>query len=159
MNTIAEQVQITTRSFNETQALGQKIGALLSARTVVALTGDLGSGKTTFMQGLARGLGVPNDYYITSPTYTLINEYAGRYPLYHVDLYRIEAPVCFEDIGLYEILHDDNIVAIEWADRLHANLPAEHVAVHFEILDDEARKICITAYRHEEINLIKKLKN
>jgi len=77
------------------------------------LTGDLGSGKTSFVQGLARGLEVPNDYYITSPSYTLINEYPGRHPFFHVDLYRLEDPVDFEDIGLYDILDVNFVVAIE----------------------------------------------
>ncbi len=155
---ISKQIQITTHSLEETQALGQKIGAWLGAGAVLALTGDLGSGKTSFVQGLARGLDVPADYYITSPTYTLINEYPGRCHLFHVDLYRIEDTVDFDDIGLYEIMHSDGVVVIEWADRLHKDLLSEHVAIHIEILDDESRKIRITAYGLEGVNVIEKLK-
>jgi tRNA threonylcarbamoyladenosine biosynthesis protein TsaE len=156
---ITRHIQITTHSPEETQDLGQKIGELLKAGIVLTLTGDLGSGKTCFVQGLARGLDVPSDYYITSPTYTLINEYPGRYPLFHVDLYRIEDPLDLEDIGLYEILHGNGVVAIEWAERLREDLPSEHVSIDFEILDHESRKIGITAYGLEGINMIKKLEN
>jgi tRNA threonylcarbamoyladenosine biosynthesis protein TsaE len=135
--------QITTLSVDETRKLGKTIGAMLTAGTILALTGDLGSGKTCFVQGLARGLEVPDNYYITSPSYTLINEYPGRVPLFHVDLYRIANPVDIEDIGLYEILDDDGVVAIEWADRMGKDLPPNHVSLQFEIIDDKTRKISI----------------
>jgi len=151
--------QITTHSVKETKKLGEKIGALLQAVTVLALTGDLGSGKTSFVQGLARGLEVPNDYYITSPSYTLINEYPGRYPLFHVDLYRLEDPVDFEDIGLYDILDDNYVVAIEWADRIRRELLPDHVTIKFEISGDESREICISAHGLKTVDLLKKIKN
>ncbi len=156
---ISRQIQITTHSLEETQALGQKIGTWLGAGAVLALTGDLGSGKTAFTQGIARGLDVPVDYYITSPTYTLINEYPGRCHLFHADLYRIENSVDFDDIGLYEIMDSDGVVVIEWADRLHENLLSEYIAIHIEMLDDESRKIRITAYGLEGVNVIEKLLN
>ena len=146
-------IQVITRCLEETQLLGRKIGTSISAGTVICLTGDLGSGKTSFVQGLAVGLGVPDDYYITSPTYVLINEYPGRYPLFHVDLYRIEEPIDFEDIGLYEILHGKGVVAVEWADKLSkdflseylAEYLAEYLTIHFEILNDESRKLTISS--------------
>ena len=135
--------QITTRSVDETRKLGETIGAVVTAGTVLALYGDLGSGKTSFVQGLGRGLGVPDDYYITSPSYTLINEYPGRFLLYHIDLYRIANPVDIEDIGLYEILEEDGVVAIEWAEKMGKHLPSNHVKLQFEIIDDKSRKINI----------------
>lgn len=144
--------KITTGSTEETRLLGERLGARLGAGSVVALTGDLGSGKTSFIQGLARGLDVPENYYVTSPTYTLINEYQGRYRLFHVDLYRIEDPADFEEIGLYEILRAGGVVAIEWADRLPEGLLSEHIAVHIEILSDESRKICVAAYFHGNLD-------
>ena len=97
----------TTRNENETIALGQRLSQLLKQGDVIGFFGDLGSGKTSFVQGLAEGLEIPDDYYITSPSYTLINEYPGRFFLYHVDLYRITDPIDIEDIGLYEIFDDD----------------------------------------------------
>jgi len=137
--------QITTRSVDETKKLGKIIGTAMTGGTVLALTGDLGSGKTSFVQGLARGLEVPDGYYITSPSYTLINEYPGRYPLFHVDLYRISDPMDMEDIGLYEILRTNGIVAIEWADRIEQMLSPDSINIHFELTGDKTRKICITA--------------
>jgi len=158
---ICKQIQITTESLEETQLLGQKIGTSISAGTVICLTGDLGSGKTSFVQGLAMGLGVSDDYYITSPTYVLINEYPGRYPLFHVDLYRMEDPVDFEDIGLYEILRGKGVVVVEWADKLSKNFLAEYLAgylsIHFEILNDESRKLTISANALEVSALIERI--
>ncbi len=150
-------LKIITNSLDETQALGEKTGKHLEPGTVLALTGDLGSGKTIFVQGLAKGLDVPDNYYITSPTYTLINEYPGRYHLFHVDLYRIENHADLDDIGLYEILRSDGVVAIEWADKLPKNLLQEYLAIHIDILNDESRKISIAAYGLRGENLIKKL--
>jgi tRNA threonylcarbamoyladenosine biosynthesis protein TsaE len=149
--------QITTRSVDETQKLGKIIGAAVTAGTVLALTGDLGSGKTAFVQGLARGLEVPDDYYITSPSYTLINEYPGRFSLFHVDLYRITDSVDIEDIGLYEIFDNDAVVAVEWADRIEQKLLPDPITIHFEITDDDTRKICITAYDLKNANLLKNI--
>ena len=152
-------MEIITSSFEETQNLGQKIGKQLKPGAVIALTGDLGSGKTVFVQGLARGLDVPNHYYITSPTFTLINEYPGRHPFYHVDLYRIETYDDLEEIGFYEILSGVGVTAIEWADRLRQSDLNHHFSLHFEIIDDVSRKIFLVAYGLEEINLIWKVKN
>ena len=154
---INKQIQIITNSFDKTQSLGEKTGKHLEPGTVLSLIGDLGSGKTTFVQGLARGLDVPDDYYITSPTYTLINEYPGRYHLFHVDLYRIENHADFDDIGLYEILRSDGIVAIEWADKLPKDLLPEYLEIHIDILNDESRKISMVAHGLRGENLIKKI--
>ncbi len=147
-------IQITSRSINETQNLGQKLGGWINQPLVIALTGDLGSGKTAFVQGLASGLEVPAEYYITSPTFTLINEYPGRYPLVHVDLYRLEDIHDFEDLGLDDLMYDQAVIAIEWADKLSDGLPAEHLAITMEIIDTDCRKISLVASGHNEVNLI-----
>ncbi len=157
MHAVNIKLQLTTNSPEETRQLGEKIGKRVQAGTVVALFGALGSGKTIFVQGLARGLGVPADYYVTSPSYTLINEYPARHTLFHVDLYRINHPIDFEEIGLYEIMHNSGVVAVEWADRLQKDLLGEHVSVKLETPDVESRNICITAYGLEPTNLLKKL--
>ncbi len=143
---IIKQREIQTNSPEETRTFGEKAGGILAPGTVIALTGDLGSGKTCFVQGLARGLGVSDEYYITSPSYTLINAYPARHPLYHADLYRLDGLADIEDIGLSDILHRDGIVAIEWADRVDPEVLADHIAMAFEILDDESRRIRISAY-------------
>lgn len=151
--------QITTRSVDETQKLGEIIGTAVTGGMVLALTGDLGSGKTAFVQGLARGLEVPDGYYITSPSYTLINEYPGRFPLFHVDLYRITDSGDIEDIGLYEIFDNNGVVAIEWADRIEQKLLPDAITIHFEITGDDTRKICIYASKLKYIYLLKKFED
>ena len=149
--------QITSFSLDETQAIGQKIGEIVVTGTLITLYGNLGSGKTSFVQGLARGLGVPAEYYITSPTYTLINDYPGRCNLYHVDLYRIDGIDETEDIGLYEIMDGDGITAIEWADRIEKDLPSDRVSLEFETTSDDSRIITLKAQGVREIKLLKEI--
>jgi tRNA threonylcarbamoyladenosine biosynthesis protein TsaE len=154
---VSKKIDITTHSVAETQALGQKIGILIKQPVIITLIGDLGSGKTAFVQGLAKGLDVSTDYYITSPTFTLINEYPGRLPLFHVDLYRLETVQDLEDIGLDQLLSDQAVLAVEWADKLADNLYGDYLSLQFEIIDDDYRKINLIAYGHKGINLIKAL--
>jgi len=154
---IKHQLQITTRSIRETQYLSQKLGELINQPLVIALIGDLGSGKTAFVQGLAKGLEVPDGYYITSPTFTLINEYPGHYPLVHIDLYRLENISDLADIGLDEVLQGQAVIAIEWADKLSDDLPAEHLLVALEIIADDCRKLNLKATGQNEVNLVKAL--
>lgn len=149
-----KQIEILTHSLDETRKLGQKIGKQLAPGAVVALTGELGSGKTVFVQGLAKGLDVPDGYYITSPTFTLINQYPGRHPFYHVDLYRIATRDDLEEIGLAEILYGDGVTAIEWADRLEQDLMTGYLAIHLEIVDDDTRKILMVSYGLKGLDLI-----
>jgi tRNA threonylcarbamoyladenosine biosynthesis protein TsaE len=151
--------QISTHSVEATKTLGKSIGTWIMSGTVLALSGDLGSGKTSFVQGLARGLEVPDDYYITSPSYTLINEYPGRLPLFHIDLYRISDIMELEDIGFYEILCGNVVVAIEWADRIGNGLLPGPIKIHFETTSDETRKIYISANEFNDLDLLKKIKD
>ena len=151
-------VKLTSHCREKTHNLGQKIGTLIKAPVIIALTGDLGSGKTTFVQGLARGLEVSENYYITSPTFTLVNEYPGRFRLFHVDLYRLDNDFDPDDIGLYDILASDAVVAIEWAEKLCENLLSNHLALSFDIIDDQTRKVSLSAYGHDAVVLIKALK-
>ncbi len=146
--------QTTSLSLDETQAIGQKIGEIVVAGTLITLYGDLGSGKTSFVQGLARGLGVPAEVYVTSPTYTLINDYPGRCRLYHVDLYRIAGIEEAEDIGLYEIMDGDGVTAIEWADRIEKDLPCDRVRLEFETTGEDSRVITMQATGAEETRLL-----
>ena len=154
---ISRQFQITTLTPDETQKLGKTIGKWIEHPLVIGLTGDLGSGKTAFVQGLAEGLEVPGEYYITSPTFTLINEYPGRFPLFHIDLYRLDGISDLEDIGLDELLYGQAVIAIEWAEKISDGLPAEHLTMTFEITDDDYRRISLIAYGHNLVNLIKTL--
>jgi tRNA threonylcarbamoyladenosine biosynthesis protein TsaE len=133
------------------------IGALIKQPLVIALIGDLGSGKTAFVQGLANGLGVPAEYYVTSPTFTLVNEYPGRIPLCHIDLYRLDSIGDLEDIGLDELIYDQAVIAIEWAEKIADNLDAEHLTMRFEIIDDDRRRITLITSGHNLTDLIKAL--
>ena len=131
----------------QTIALGHTLGRQVKNRIVLMLYGDLGSGKTAFTQGLARGLGVPDDVAVTSPTYTLINEYPGRLPLYHVDLYRLPAPVDPDEIGLLELFEENGIVCVEWAQRLHPDdVPEQRLELFFTVTGDNRRAIRVFEY-------------
>ncbi len=108
----------TTHSGEETQDLGTRLGRLLSSGDIVLLFGDLGAGKTTLTQGIARGMGVNPDEYVRSPTFTLVNEYAGKFPIYHIDLYRLDSLAEIENIGLEETLFGGGVSIVEWAEKL-----------------------------------------
>jgi tRNA threonylcarbamoyladenosine biosynthesis protein TsaE len=130
--------------------LGESIGKRVDKAMLIALTGDLGSGKTVFVQGLARGLDVPDDFYIVSPTFTLINEYPGRLPLYHIDLYRLDASAhmaeALYDLGIDEMLHGNGVCAVEWAERLVVDLPPARLMIAIDIMDEDIRKFSFTAH-------------
>jgi len=149
---------ITTASLEQTFELGKIVGQRLSTGIVITLVGDLGSGKTAFVQGLARGVDVPSDYYITSPTYTLINDYPGRLPFYHVDLYRLTTLADIEEIGLNDILSGKFITAIEWADRLQKQDLGDHLAVRIRITDLDDRRFNLTAYGRSNKILLKEIR-
>ena len=149
--------QLTTDQMSATQALGATLGQHVPAGTVITLTGDLGSGKTTFVQGLAQGLQVSSEYYVTSPSYTLINEYPGRHRLYHIDLYRLTDPVEIEDIGIFDILYGEGVVAIEWAERLPANWLSSYLHIHFDVIGEASRCITLNAYGQDPRILIKQI--
>ncbi len=148
-------LELYCTSHTQTQAVGEKLGTLISSRMVMALHGDLGAGKTTFVQGLARGLGVPDTYYVTSPTYTLINEYPGRIPLYHMDLYRLGDIDELEYLGIDDILSSQGAMVVEWPDILGTNLVA--FDLNITITTDKAfnRKIIIKPSGLAGTNLLK----
>ena len=119
--------QIKTCSPDETMLVGRTLGSILNSGDVVCLTGDLGTGKTAFTNGMAQALGVKE--YVTSPTFTIVNEYKTEVPLYHFDVYRISDPEEMYDIGFEEYLYGDGIVVIEWAELIKDILPDELIWV------------------------------
>ncbi|HEX9822440.1 MAG TPA: tRNA (adenosine(37)-N6)-threonylcarbamoyltransferase complex ATPase subunit type 1 TsaE [Methylomirabilota bacterium] len=131
----------TTTTADETAAAGEALGRTLVAGDVVALYGELGAGKTCFVQGLARGLDVAG--HPTSPTFVLVNEYRGRLPVHHVDAYRTASLGELIDLGLLDLMGGDGVTLLEWADKAEPLLPARTVRVRIEGVGDEARVIAI----------------
>ena len=133
------------KDVEETKTLGEKIGNSMKSGHVVALIGELGAGKTTLTKAIAHGMGVPSDVVVSSPSYTLVNEYEGRLPLYHFDLYRLEGAHDIFDLGYDEYLEGEGVSLVEWADIAPELLPKEHLEIRIEILGDDERKMIIKA--------------
>jgi len=134
---------LLTASVEETRALGKAVASLLAPGDVVALTGDLGAGKTAFVQGAARGLGVTDG--VLSPSFTLVREYEGRVPVYHLDVYRLERLQDVLDLGFDEMLDAGHVTFIEWGDAIQALLPESALEVEITIGGDADRRLEITA--------------
>jgi tRNA threonylcarbamoyladenosine biosynthesis protein TsaE len=111
-------MKVVSHSPEETLKLGEILGSQLVPGDIVLLFGDLGAGKTTFTQGITRGLGMAKNEYIRSPTFTLINEYQARVPIYHIDLYRMDNTQDIESLGLEEVLFGEGVAIVEWAEKL-----------------------------------------
>ena len=148
-------LECVTDSNDKTILLGKRLGALLSEGDVVALVGELGSGKTWFTKGLAIGLEVDSKTIITSPSFTLVNEYRGRYPFYHMDVYRLESLAEFLDAGLEEYFYQGGVVAMEWADRWLEILPSQKIKVEFHIIDEHQRTITLSGRQQRSLSIIK----
>ena len=133
---------LLSRSPEETVRVGKILAEGLTAGDVVALTGELGSGKTCLTQGIACGLGVPGDYAVTSPTFTLINEYPGRQMnLYHLDVYRLKGCADLAEMGYDEYLYGGGVMVIEWAEKVLEAVPDDALFVTMTYLDENQRKI------------------
>src|SRR6266700_3811096 len=132
-----------TRTDEETRAVGEALGRHLEPGDVVCLAGPLGAGKTTLAQGIARGLGV--DEIVNSPTFTLVQEYAGRLPVYHLDVYRLSSPEEAADVALDEMLAAGGVVMIEWPERIAPLLPADRLEIRLEPHGD-ARRLTASAH-------------
>ena len=134
-------MEFITNSPQETEALGQKLGQMLPAGTVIAYRGDLGAGKTAFTRGLARGLGIQDP--VTSPTYTIVNEYlGGRVPLFHFDMYRLHSADDLFDIGWDDYLERQGICAVEWSENV-AEALEDPLVVTICKTGEESRKITL----------------
>jgi tRNA threonylcarbamoyladenosine biosynthesis protein TsaE len=120
-----------TKSESETKGLGRRLARVLKPGDVVALSGQLGAGKTTFVKGFAEELGVPAET-VASPTFVLVHEYDGRYPIYHMDWYRLDSIEELDKMSLGEYFNGDSVVVVEWADKAPDILPKDHVKIVFE---------------------------
>ncbi len=142
-----------SRSARETRRWGKKLGRLLKGGEVIGLTGELGAGKTCFVRGLAEGLGVDKKAWVRSPSFTLINEYTGRLPVYHVDLFRLRDPRELEELNLREYLFSDGVSVVEWFEYLPEQEIEEYLHICFAYGNGSERELTFTAHgaRYEEI--------
>ncbi len=148
------EIVIQSTSAKQTQAIGYAIGEKLMAGDMVGLCGELGSGKTCLTTGIARGLGVDKNYQITSPTFTLINEYPGRCRLFHFDVYRLRDAAELEDLGYEEYFSGRGVVVIEWAEKIARWLPANTIFILFEYVDEQTRNLVVKGRE----NILKRFK-
>ncbi len=148
---------VITSSPEQTWEIGRLLGKLLDAGDTVCLYGDLGAGKTNFAYGIARGLDV-QEQYITSPTFTFVNEYEGRLPFYHIDLYRLKGPDELENIGFDEYIESDGVTVIEWAERAEDELPEENLSVYLTAIDEKSREFGFLGEGERYEKLLEELK-
>lgn len=130
-----------SKSAEETVKLGRSFAKKLKKGDVVALIGELGSGKTVFTKGIAKGLGVKNARYVNSPTFVIIKEHKGKFPLYHFDLYRLDGHCDFDDMNYEEYFYGGGVTVIEWADKIKDILPDRYWEVRLKATDEKRRQI------------------
>ena len=133
-------IEISLNSLDETEKFGQLIGSLALAGDVICLDGDLGAGKTTLTQAIARGLDVPSSSYVTSPSFAIMHEYEGRINMYHMDFYRLDDEMEVEDLGFPEYFYKDGLTVIEWPERAGELLPVDRLDIKLTLVDEYSRK-------------------
>ena len=139
----------TTKSAEETIALGKKVGGFLKKGDILAMQGTLAAGKTTFTKGIAASLGITEP--VTSPTFCLISEYSGVLPLYHLDVYRLNGADDFADLGAEDLLYGDGISVIEWSEKIMSELPAKTITIKITAQSDNSRLIEIDNWKNGDI--------
>ena len=142
-----------TNSAEETISLGKQLGRLLAPGDVLGLTGELGSGKTTLVKGIASGLGVKENEDVCSPSFVLIKEYMGKIPLFHLDLYRLNNLENIERLGLEEYLFDQGVCVIEWAEKMKMLLP-DYLQIDLAVKGESKREFKFLAHSKRYENLI-----
>lgn len=147
---------IQSSSARETKAWGRRLASLLEGGELIALTGELGAGKTCFVKGLARGLSLPEEE-ILSPSFTLIREHRGRLTLYHIDLYRLKQAT-LDDLGLREYLFSNGVAAVEWFDRLDQEDEIACLAVRITYAGAHSRTIELSAGAERYARIVEKLR-
>ena len=138
-------IEIHLHSLGLTEKLGRLLGNLAAPGDVICLEGDLGAGKTALAQAIARGLEVPDDCYVTSPSFALVHEYLGRLPMYHMDFYRLQDGAEAEDLGFAEYFFLSGLSVIEWSSRAQEILPEERLILHLVLNEDLSRTATVQA--------------
>jgi tRNA threonylcarbamoyladenosine biosynthesis protein TsaE len=154
-----KKVFFQTKSSAETIRIGKRIGSRLLPGDVVALVGELGAGKTQCIKGMATGIGVGKPTYISSPSFTLINEYPGRIPFYHIDLFRLEREKEAEELGLEDYFQGKGIAVIEWADKIPSFLPKEILFIHIAYTGIHTRSLEIIGKGKRYLRIVEGLKD
>ena len=147
-------IKIYLENENVTKEIGYRLGKLLTPESVICLLGDLGAGKTTITQSIAKALEV--DDYITSPTFTIVNEYEGKMPLYHFDVYRIGSSEEMYDIGYEDYINGNGVCIIEWANLIEDILPEEYLKIELNY-KDMSREMVLTPKGEKYENIVKEL--
>lgn len=137
--------EIHLQSLRDTEKLGGLLGRLAVPGDIICLEGDFGAGKTALAQAIARGLEVPHDCYVTSPSFALVHEYQGRLPMYHMDFYRLQDGAEAEDLGFYEYLFLGGLSVIEWSSRAREILPEERLILTLVQNEDLSRTVTLQA--------------
>jgi tRNA threonylcarbamoyladenosine biosynthesis protein TsaE len=148
---------IVLDTLDKTDKLGKLLGQLAIEGDVYCLDGDLGAGKTTLTQSIAKGLGVPSSYYVTSPSYNILHEYPGRIPLYHMDFYRLNIDQDIIDTGLDEFFYLSGLTVIEWSCKAQDILPENRLSLQLVMETSETRTAILeysTSYWHERVNIL-----
>jgi tRNA threonylcarbamoyladenosine biosynthesis protein TsaE len=148
---------VITTSPEQTERIGELLGTRLERGDVVCLYGELGAGKTSLAFGIAMGLDV-QEQYITSPTFSFVNEYTGRVPFYHIDLYRLKTPSELEGIGFEEYIESDGVTVIEWAERAEDELPEECFSIYLSYVSENSREMGFLAEGERYKKLLEGLK-
>ena len=154
-----ERFSIITESDQETIQLGKSLGSLLREGDVVALVGELGSGKTWMTKGITFGLGIDPRTVVTSPSFSIVNEYPGRVTLFHMDVYRLERFSEVLSAGLEEYLHSGGVVVLEWANLWPEILPEWTITAELQILDADCRKITLASKHPRGAEVIREIKS
>ncbi len=137
--------EFISENTESTSSFGRALGRFMHKGQVVALSGELGAGKTTLIKDICKGAGIPDDVVVCSPSYTLVNEYEGNIPVYHFDFYRLEGAKDIHELGYDEYLEGDGISLVEWADIAPEIIPPEHLEVRINIMGESERKLAVTA--------------
>lgn len=137
----------STKTPEDTIKFGRVLGSLLHAGDILALQGTLAAGKTQLTKGIAQGLEISEP--ITSPTFTIISEYKGRLPLYHIDVYRLSSPDDFLDLGVEDMLYGHGVCVIEWSEKVMSELPVSAILIHLKVEEDSRRTITVTNWPYQ----------
>ncbi len=149
---------VVSRSARQTRAWGKRLGKLLKGGEIIGLVGELGAGKTCFVRGVAEGLDVSQEAWVRSPTFTLINEYPGRLPVFHIDLYRVGSRNELEGLNLREYLYSDGVSLIEWFEHLPEDEVDEYLELIIGSVDSNKRELRFTAHGERYDKIVEDLK-